>query len=76
MDHTPSGRQCGIAILLTVHHCYQSTVAAFFQIGAEKGRFVMFPRVWMSAGRAARLVLMMGLNRVDGVSAEIKPSMA
>ncbi len=44
-------------------------------IGSYEFKMMYFPRAWMSAGRAARLVLMMGLNRVDSVSADVKQSL-
>ncbi len=44
-------------------------------IGTYEFKMMYFPRAWMSAGRAARLVLMMGLNQVEGVSADAKQSL-
>lgn len=41
-------------------------------IATYEFKMMYFPRAWMSGGRAARLVLMMGLNRVDGVSGDVK----
>ena len=41
-------------------------------IGAYEFKMMYFPRAWMSVGRAARLALMMGLNRVDGVGLDVK----
>ena len=35
-------------------------------------KMMCFPRAWMSVGRAARMVLMMGLNRVDSVGLDSK----
>lgn len=41
-------------------------------IGAYEFKMMYFPRAWMSVGRAARLALMMGLNRVDGGGLDVK----
>ena len=35
-------------------------------------KMMYFPRAWMSVGRAGRMVLMMGLNRVDGFGTDVK----
>lgn len=35
-------------------------------------KMMYFPRAWMSAGKACRLVNMMGLNRLDGVGLDVK----
>jgi len=35
-------------------------------------KMMYFPRAWMSCGRAARLALMMSLNRVDGIGMDAK----
>jgi hypothetical protein len=45
---------------------------AWVLISAYEFKMMYFPRAWMSVGRAARLVLMMGLNRVDGVGLDVK----
>ena len=39
---------------------------------AYEFKMMYFPRAWMSSGRASRLVLMMGLNRVDGLGLDVK----
>ena len=41
-------------------------------IGAYEFKMMYFPRAWMSVGRAARMVLMLGLNRIDGVGLDVK----
>ena len=41
-------------------------------ISAYEFKMMYFPRAWMSVGRASRLVLMMGLNRVDGIGLDVK----
>ncbi|KAL8684091.1 MAG: hypothetical protein Q9224_006624 [Gallowayella concinna] len=33
---------------------------------------MFFPRAWSSVGRAVRLAMMMGLNRIDGVGLDVK----
>ena len=35
-------------------------------------KLMYFPRAWMSVGRASRLCLMMGLNRIDGIGMDVK----
>lgn len=35
-------------------------------------KMMYFPRAWMSVGRACRMVLMMGLNRLDGGGMDVK----
>lgn len=41
-------------------------------IAAYEFKMMYFPRAWTSTGQAARLSLMMGLNRVDGVGLDVK----
>ncbi|KAL6717872.1 hypothetical protein ACLMJK_003957 [Lecanora helva] len=41
-------------------------------LSAYEFKMMYFPRAWMSVGRAARMVLMLGLNRVDGVGMDVK----
>lgn len=41
-------------------------------IAAYEFKMMYFPRAWMSVGRGARMVLMMGLNRVDGLGLDVK----
>ena len=41
-------------------------------IAAYEFKLMYFPRAWMSVGRASRMVLMMGLNRVDGIGLDVK----
>lgn len=36
---------------------------------------MFFPRAWLSVGKAARLALMLGLNRLDGMGLEVKQSL-
>ena len=35
-------------------------------------KLMYFPRAWMSCGRASRISLMMGLNRIDGIGMDVK----
>lgn len=35
---------------------------------------IYFPRAWLSVGKASRLALMMGLNRLDGNGLDVKQS--
>lgn len=35
-------------------------------------KMMFFPRAWMSAGRASRMTLMMGLHRLDGTGLDVK----
>lgn len=44
-------------------------------IGTYEFRMIYFPRAWLSVGKAARLALMMGLNRLDGAGLDVKQSM-
>ena len=44
-------------------------------VGAFEFKMMYFPRAWMSVGRAARMVLMMGLNRIDGAGLDVKQSL-
>lgn len=39
---------------------------------AYEFKMMYFPRAWMSVGRASRMALMMGLNRVDGAGLDVK----
>ena len=45
---------------------------AWVLIATYEFKMMYFPRAWLSVGRAARLVLMMGLNRVDGAGMDVK----
>ncbi|KAB8232268.1 putative C6 transcription factor Prf [Aspergillus alliaceus] len=44
-------------------------------IGTYEFRMMFFPRAWLSVGKAARLALMLGLNRLDGPGLEVKQSL-
>lgn len=41
-------------------------------IGAYEFKMMHYPRAWLSVGRAARLAQMMGLQRLDGPSIDVK----
>lgn len=45
-------------------------------IATYEFQMMYFPRAWASAGRAVRLVLMMGLNRLDGPASDMKQVLA
>ncbi|KAL8932512.1 MAG: hypothetical protein Q9211_006272 [Gyalolechia sp. 1 TL-2023] len=45
-------------------------------IATYEFQMMYFPRAWASAGRAVRLVLMMGLNRLDGTGLDVKQVLA
>lgn len=53
--------------MISLHHCQAWSI-----VGAHEFRSMFFPRAWASVGRAARLAMMMGLNRIDATEAEIK----
>ncbi|KAE8375117.1 fungal-specific transcription factor domain-containing protein [Aspergillus bertholletiae] len=44
-------------------------------IGTYEFRMMFFPRAWLSVGKASRLALMLGLNRLDGMGLEVKQSL-
>lgn len=41
-------------------------------ISSYEFKMMYFPRAWMSAGKASRLCLMLGLNRLDGTGLDVK----
>lgn len=45
---------------------------AWVLISSYEFKMMYFPRAWMSVGRACRMVLMLGLNRMDGVGLDVK----
>ncbi|KAJ5899131.1 hypothetical protein N7495_003875 [Penicillium taxi] len=53
--------------ITTLSHCQTWTL-----IGVYEFRNIYFPRAWLSVGKACRLVLMMGFNRLDGSGVEVK----
>ncbi|SMR42436.1 unnamed protein product [Zymoseptoria tritici ST99CH_1E4] len=52
---------------ITVGHCQAWSLLATYEF-----KLMYFPRAWMSAGRACRLALMMGLHRQDGLGVDVK----
>ncbi|THC98944.1 hypothetical protein EYZ11_001581 [Aspergillus tanneri] len=44
-------------------------------IGTYEFRMMCFPRAWVSVGKASRLALMLGLNRLDGMGLGVKQSL-
>lgn len=53
--------------MLTVAHCQTWVLLATYEF-----KKMSFPRAWMSSGRASRMALMMGLNRVDISGLQVK----
>lgn len=47
-------------------------VQTWFLVSSYEFKMTYFPRAWMSCGRASRLALMMGLNRLDGTGLDVK----
>ncbi|KAJ5305042.1 Exosome complex exonuclease dis3 [Penicillium atrosanguineum] len=56
--------------IISLAHCQ-----TWILIGTYEFRMIYFPRAWLSVGKAARLALMMGLNRLDGAGLDVKQSM-
>ncbi|KAJ5570163.1 uncharacterized protein N7459_009593 [Penicillium hispanicum] len=56
--------------IITLSHCQ-----TWILVGAYEFRMIYFPRAWLSVGKATRLALMMGLNRLDGAGLDVKQSM-
>lgn len=52
---------------VSVAHAQTWSLIAMFEF-----KNMYFPRAWMSVGRATRLSLMMGLNRMDGFGIDVK----
>jgi hypothetical protein len=61
------GRGEGMALLA---HCQTWVLVATYEY-----QNMLFPRAWMSVGRACRLATMMSLNRVDGAGPEIRQTL-
>ncbi|KAJ5823304.1 Transcription factor [Penicillium robsamsonii] len=55
--------------IVSLAHCQ-----TWIFIGIYEFRMIFFPRAWLSVGKAARLALMLGLNRLDGVGIDVKQS--
>jgi len=56
--------------IISLAHCQ-----TWILVGTYEFRMIYFPRAWLSVGKAARLALMMGLNRLDGAGIDVKQSM-
>ena len=52
---------------VTVAHSQTWSLVAMYEF-----KSMYFPRAWMSVARAARMALMMGLNRMDGGGVDVK----
>ncbi|KAL8815257.1 MAG: hypothetical protein Q9223_005594 [Gallowayella weberi] len=52
---------------VTVPHCQ-----SWIMICTYEFQMMYFPRAWSSVGRAVRLAMMMGLNRIDGAGLDVK----
>ncbi|KAJ5168279.1 uncharacterized protein N7482_003873 [Penicillium canariense] len=55
--------------IISLAHCQ-----TWILIGSYEFRMIYFPRAWLSVGKATRLALMMGLNRLDGNGLDVKQS--
>lgn len=53
--------------MITIAHAQTWILLATYEF-----KMMYFPRAWMSAGRACRMTLMMGLHRLDGVGLDVK----
>lgn len=49
-----------------------SRAQTWIVLSAYEFKMMYFPRAWMSVGRAGRMVLMMGLHRMDGIGMDVK----
>lgn len=56
---------------VSVAHCQ-----TWVLIGTYEFRMICFPRAWLSVGKAARLAMMLGLNRLDGVALDVKQAIS
>ncbi|KAL8859483.1 MAG: hypothetical protein Q9178_004161 [Gyalolechia marmorata] len=52
---------------VSVAHCQSWVLICTYEF-----QMMYFPRAWSSVGRAVRLAMMMGLNRLDGAGLEVK----
>ncbi|KAJ5482656.1 hypothetical protein N7539_006102 [Penicillium diatomitis] len=55
--------------VISLAHCQMWILA-----GSYEFRMIYFPRAWLSVGKATRLALMLGLNRLDGTGLDVKQS--
>lgn len=53
--------------MITIAHAQTWILLATYEF-----KMMMFPRAWMSSGRASRMTQMMGLHRLDGTGLDVK----
>ena len=57
--------------MVTLAHCQTWLLITTYEF-----RMMLFPRAWLSAGQAARLAAMLGLNRLDGQGLDVKQTLS
>ncbi|KAI5370073.1 hypothetical protein Slin15195_G009510 [Septoria linicola] len=57
--------------MITIAHCQ-----TWILLATHEFKLMYFPRAWMSAGRACRMALMMGLHRMDGIGLDVRQCLA
>ncbi|KAF7118203.1 hypothetical protein CNMCM5793_007604 [Aspergillus hiratsukae] len=56
--------------ICSLAHCQTWNLISTYEF-----KMMYFPRAWLSSGKATRLALMTGLNRLDGFGSEVKQSL-
>ncbi|RAL01004.1 putative C6 transcription factor Prf [Aspergillus ibericus CBS 121593] len=56
--------------MVTLAHCQTWVLITTYEF-----KMMFFPRAWLSAGKSARLAIMMGLNRLDGQGIDVKQTL-
>lgn len=56
--------------ICTLAHCQTWSLISSYEF-----RMMFFPRAWLSGGKAGRLALMLGLNRIDGAALDVKQTL-
>ncbi|RLM00469.1 hypothetical protein CFD26_107368 [Aspergillus turcosus] len=56
--------------ICSLAHCQTWNLISTYEF-----KMMYFPRAWLSSGKATRLALMTGLNRLDGLGSEVKQSL-
>ncbi|PYI12441.1 hypothetical protein BO78DRAFT_300703 [Aspergillus sclerotiicarbonarius CBS 121057] len=56
--------------VVTLAHCQTWVLITTYEF-----KMMLFPRAWLSAGKSARLAVMMGLNRLDGQGLDVKQTL-
>ncbi|PWY80622.1 hypothetical protein BO70DRAFT_46469 [Aspergillus heteromorphus CBS 117.55] len=56
--------------VVSLAHCQ-----AWLLISTYEFKMMFFPRAWLSSGKASRLAIMMGLNRLDGQGLDVKQTL-